>query len=200
MLAAYREGNTPDPRLEAMALARLRQLAAHEVGHTLGLVHNYVASTQDRASVMDYPHPRIDWSRSGPDFEAAYATGIGGWDKRAIVYGYQPVPTGVSGQIALQEILAETEAMGLAFLTDADARPAGSAHPHTHLWDNGTDASEELTRLLELRERALADFGAAQIPPGAPMATLEEVLVPLYYMHRYQVEAAAKVIGGVAYT
>ena len=200
LLAAYENGSKPDPALEAMALARLRQLAAHEVGHTLGLVHNYIASTRERASVMDYPHPLIT-QRLGrvPQLEDAYATGIGAWDKRAIIYGYQPVPAGPAGARALQEILAETQALGLPFLSDADARPAGSAHPHTHLWDNGADAASELERLLGLRAYALEAFGPAQIAPGQPLATLEEVLVPLYFMHRYQVEATAKVVGGLTY-
>lgn len=200
LIEAYENGTQPDPRLEQLALARLRQLSAHEVGHTLGLAHNYIASSRDRASVMDYPHPMITLNAKGEvDFSQAYDTGIGAWDQRAILYAYQDFPEGVDEAEALQEILAENERLGQPFLSDADARPMGSAHPQTHLWDNGESATAELQRLTELRAHALAHFSEKNIPLGAPLATLEDVLVPIYFMHRYQAEAAAKVIGGRSY-
>lgn len=200
LVTAYAEGEAADPRLLEMALARLRQLSAHEVGHTLGLSHNFAASRDDRSSVMDYPHPYITTGRNGAiDFSEAYDVGIGEWDKRTILYGYQDFPAGTNERAALREILAENDRLGLDYLTDQDARPTGSAHPYTHLWDNGATAAGELQRLTELRRSRIAAFGEAQIPTGAPMATLENVFVPLYLMHRYQVEAAAKVVGGVQY-
>jgi hypothetical protein len=200
LIKAYAQGDQPDPRLEQMALARLRQLSAHEVGHTLGLAHNYIASSRDRASVMDYPHPLITLTEGGEiDFTQAYDTGIGEWDKRAILYAYQDFPAGVDQAAALQEILAENERLGQPFLSDAEARPMGSAHPQTHLWDNGESAVAELQRLTELRAHALTHFSEKNIPVGAPLATLEDVLVPVYFMHRYQTEAAAKLIGGRSY-
>ncbi len=201
LIEAYEKGEKPDPRMEQMALARLRQLSAHEVGHTIGLMHNYSASVNDRASVMDYPHPYITLDALGNmDFSKAYATGIGEWDKRAIIYGYQHFPVGTDERKALQDILRETQKQGLLYLTDQDARPQGSAHPQAHLWDNGASAADELRRLLQVRKTALGRFGELNIPPGAPMAELERVLVPLYLAHRYQAEAAAKAIGGVQYS
>jgi hypothetical protein len=197
---AYESGEKPDPRLEQMALARLRQLSAHEVGHTLGIMHNFAASVNDRASVMDYPHPYIALDKLGNmDFSKAYDTGIGEWDKRAIIFGYQDFAEGTDETRALQEILRETQNMGLVYLTDQDGRPQGSAHPQTHLWDNGDSAAEELKRLLDVRKIALGRFGEVNIPVGEPLAQLERVLVPLYLAHRYQVEAAAKVVGGLQY-
>src|SRR3954465_11906182 len=90
LLVPYEKGRALLPKLLEMVLARLRQLAAHEVGHTLGLQHNYAASPVNRASVMDYPAPREQLGADGvPDLSDAYAKGIGEWDKVAIAYGYQ---------------------------------------------------------------------------------------------------------------
>ena len=187
-----------DPML-ALALARLRQLSAHEVGHTLGLAHNFAASTQDRASVMDYPAPLALPAEGGPqtggvDLDDAYAVGVGGWDVQAIRYGYTP------DESALGAILAENRSRGLLFLTDTDARPAGAASPTAALWDNGGDAVEALRTEMAVRKTALDRFGENAVREGRPLATLEEVLVPVYLRHRYQVEATAHLVGGVAYT
>jgi hypothetical protein len=201
LLAPYEKGKPVSPKVQQMALARLRQLAAHEVGHTLGLEHNYTASTVNRSSVMDYPPPYIKLGADGvPDLSDAYATGIGEWDKVSITYGYQDFPPGVDEHAALNKILHDAFARGLRFLTDQDARPAGSSNSLAHLWDSGTNAVDELNRLMQVRAAALKRFGENNIREGAPLATLEDVLVPLYMLHRYQVEAASKLVGGMDYT
>jgi hypothetical protein len=185
-----------DNALRAMVLARVRQLASHEVGHTLGLAHNFAASSYGQGtSVMDYPHPLITLNSDGkPDLSHAYATGIGAWDKVAITYGYAEEP-----QDQLDAGLRKAQQQGLYFITDDDARPLGSAHPHAHLWDNGPDPAAELDRVLTVRAAALRQFGVNAIPVGTPMSQLADVLVPLYLMHRYQTEAAVKEIGGLDY-
>ena len=150
---------------------------------------------------MDYPAPRARLSADGvPDLSDAYTKGIGEWDKVAIAYGYQDFPAGTDEARELDRTLSEAFARGLMYLTDQDARPPGSASAVAHLWDNGTNAIDELTNVMKVRAAALRRFGENNIREGAPMATIEEVLVPIYLYHRYQVEAAAKVIGGQDYT
>jgi hypothetical protein len=195
------KGKAGSTEMRQMALARLRQLAAHEVGHTLGLAHNFAASSiAPGTSVMDYPHPWITLDSSGrPDLSQAYATGIGAWDKVSIQYGYSQFQPGTDERAALDDILRKAQAEGLYFITDEDSRPLGSAHPHSHLWDNGPDPAAELERILKIRSAALVRFGENAIPSHTPMAQLEDTLVPLYLLHRYQTEAAAKEIGGLDY-
>ena len=198
---AYVNGKAVSPKMIEMALARLRQLAAHEVGHTLGLTHNFAASVNDRSSVMDYPYPYITLDENNQlDFSNAYDDKIGDWDKRMIIYGYQDFPSTQNEAEELQKIITKTLSMGFKFIADRDARPAGGAHPYAHLWDNGKDATAELERLLQVRKIALDNFDANNIPTNTPMADLEEVLVPLYLAHRFQVEAVAKIIGGMDYS
>ena len=196
LLSPWAPGKGEDPRLLSTSLARIRQLAAHEVGHTLGLEHNFLSSAHARASVMDYPHPLVKLSPDGSmDLSDAYATGIGEWDKLAIAWGYSARP-----DAERTALLTSALARGLGFLTDQDARPAGSAHPAAHLWDNGADAASELSRVLEVRARALERFGEGAVREGVPLAQLADALVPLYLFHRYQTEAASKAIGGQEYT
>jgi hypothetical protein len=195
---AYTDQNNP---MLQMVLARIRQLGAHETGHTLGLAHNFAASTVMQGdSVMDYPHPYIALDAAGRiDLSHAYASGIGAWDKVSIDYGYRQFAPGADEDAGLNKILSDADQAGQVFITNEDARPNVSAHPRAHLWDNGTDAADELERILNIRSVALAQFGENAIKPGTPMAQLEETLVPLYLLHRYQTEAAIKLIGGLDY-
>ena len=199
LMAPYETDLIP-PEMQEMALARLRQLSAHEVGHTLGLAHNFAASISQRASVMDYPHPlaRLD-DQGNIELADAYDDKIGAWDKVTVAYGYQDFPDGVNETEALDEILIKAFSNGLRYITDQDARPQGGSHAYAHLWDNGVNAAQELTRVMEVRQKALENFSEKNIRPGQPMASLEEVLVPVYMFHRYQVEAAVKLIGGANY-
>ena len=187
-----------DPMLE-MALARIRQLSAHEVGHTIGLAHNFAASVNDRASVMDYPAPLATVDGDEVSLENAYDTGVGAWDVIAVRYAYAQPEEGQAEDALLDGILQEAQDDGLLFITDRDARPDGAAHPEANLWDNGSDVVEALEREMEVRRVAMERFGEAVVRTGEPQARMEEVLVPLYLRHRYQVEATTKAVGGVTY-
>ncbi len=199
LVAEYGEGKEDSAEMVELALARIRQLSCHEVGHTLGMGHNYAASVNDRASVMDYPHPLIRIKDDGSlDLSEAYATGIGEWDKVSIAYGYQDFPEGVEEEKELRAILDGAFSRGLVFLASQDAGPS-SAHPLAATWDNGKDPVDELERVMKIRAIALEGFSEKRIPMWAPMAALEEVLVTTYLFHRYQVEAASSVLGGLIY-
>src|SRR5271168_879233 len=186
LLAPYETGKPVSPKMREMALARLRQLAAHEVGHTLGLQHNYSASTVNRSSVMDYPPPVAKLAADGTiDLSDAYATGIGEWDKTSIAWGYNDFASGTDEHAALDKILIDAFGRGLRYLTDQDARPAGSSSSVAHLWDSGANAVDELDRLMKVRAAALKRFGENNIREGAPLATIEDVLAPIFMLHRY---------------
>lgn len=186
--------------IQQLALSRIRQLSAHEVGHTLGIAHNFAASVNQRASVMDYPHPLIDIDDRGVlNALNAYDVGLGQWDYQVIKYGYSTYENNTEERAGLANTLQENADAGLHYISDADSRAPGSAHPLSHMWDNGSYPTEELGHLLTVRQQAMQRFGVGNLRPGQPYAELEEVLVPLYLLHRYQVEAVQKIIGGTYY-
>ncbi|SDR74814.1 zinc-dependent metalloprotease [Gramella sp. MAR_2010_147] len=187
-----------DPMME-LALARIRQLSAHEVGHTIGFAHNFAASTEDRASVMDYPHPQFELDNGEIKFSNAYDTGIGKWDKVTVNYSYSDIPEDRNEKDYLNSILEEARTEGLIFITDSDARASGGANALAHLWDNGKNAMEELENILKIRKKAIENFSVENIRTGEAYSVLEDVFVPLYFFHRYQTEAAVKLVGGLQY-
>ncbi len=195
----FGERDDNDEKLLEMALSRIRQLSAHEIGHTLGFAHNYAASANNRASVMDYPHPQFTISGDDIDFSNAYAVGIGAWDKVAVAYSYTDFGTAENESEELSKILEDAQNKGLRYITDQDARPMGSAHAIAHLWDNGMDIVSELEALLAVRKKAIGNFSIDNIRDNEPNTVLEDVFVPLYFFHRYQTEAVAKRIGGLEY-
>ena len=196
----YANGNTDETKMSELAIARIRQLSAHEIGHTLGFAHNFAASTNGRASVMDYPHPKLDVVAGAISYENAYAVGMGAWDKTSVRYSYSQFPEGTDETKELNSILEESILKGNRFISDQDARPIGGAHPHAHLWDNGASAIEEYNHLLKVRSIALKNFSDDQLRVGEPYSVLNDRLVPMYFLHRYQAEAIVKLIGGVDYS
>lgn len=195
--APYKNNNSDDDFALQMAIARIRQLSAHEIGHTLGFAHNFAASTNGRASVMDYPHPLLILKNGKIDFSKAYDNKIGEWDKVTVAYSYQDFKE--NEDIQLRKILEGAFAKGLRYISDADARPKGGAHAYGHLWDNGSDIVKELDNIMDIRKLAIKKFSADNIKSEVPYSVLEDVFVPLYFFHRYQTEGVVKMIGGLDY-
>jgi len=195
----YAEGDENDADMLNLALARIRQLSAHEIGHTLGFTHNFAASIKERASVMDYPHPTLALENGKISYQNAYAVGIGEWDKVSVKYAYSDFPEGTEESTALNQILEESYTAGHRFIADRDARPIGGAHPYSHLWDNGKSAVAEINHLLAIRQTAMNNFSVDQLKKGEPLSQLRDRLVPLYFLHRYQLEGVVKLIGGQDY-
>ncbi|MGH9411470.1 MAG: zinc-dependent metalloprotease [Vicinamibacterales bacterium] len=191
-----------DPSVDAtaMSLARIRQLAAHETGHTLGFGHNFAASSYNRGSVMDYPAPWVGIKNGKLDLSNAYATGIGDFDKFAVKYAYSQFPPGANEDDELEKIVEDGVAHGMLYVQDSDARPLSSAHPLASLWDGGSDPVAALKHEIDVRRIGLSEFGLQTIPIGAPLSELENELLPLYLHHRYQAIAASKSVGGVYFT
>jgi hypothetical protein len=175
-----------------MALSRIRQLSAHEIGHTLGFAHNFTASSKSRSSVMDYPHPNIELQNDKISIKKAYEVGIGEWDKVSVAYSYSHFPKDINEKNALRNILKKSAEEGHRFISDNDARPIGGAHPLAHLWDNGSDVTNELSKLLRIREKALSNLSIDHLKVDAPYSDLEDIFVPIYLLHRYQSEAVVK--------
>ena len=195
LLSPYMRGDEKPDVLYQTALARIRQLSAHEVGHTLGLGHNYYDSTKGWISVMDYPHPLEKLRDDGTiDLSEAYAARIGDWDKIAINYGYRQLPKG-DEQAALTKILDDAWGEDLRYMTNQDT----DAHPRVDQWSNGVNQADELNRMMKIRRAALNRLGEHSIRRGAPMATIEEPLVPIFMYHRYAVESAASMVAGIDY-
>lgn len=174
-----------------VALARIRQLSAHEVGHSLGFAHNFAASSQDRASVMDYPAPRVKLTDGKIDLSDAYGVGVGKWDDFIVDWLYG------DGDPTAKALRASQT---LRYTADPEARPVGSGQPHGAIWDDGADPVAELARVLAVRRVAIDRFGPHALRPGEAAQALKRKYVPIYLLHRYQLEAAAKVLGGVDFT
>lgn len=195
------DSENPDTsRQQDMALARIAQLSAHEIGHTLGLAHNFAASENSRASVMDYPHPLIRFKNGQVDLSQAYDSGMGAWDKHAIAYGYQDYADDASMQNGLAAQIEQARQAGLAFKTDFDTRNPASASADGHMWDNGGDPLAAYEQIVGLRSRALDNLGQNTLREGEALSALESYLVPVYLLHRYQLQAVAKQVGGVHYS
>ncbi|WP_421787394.1 zinc-dependent metalloprotease [Hyphobacterium sp.] len=183
-----------------LALDRVRQLSAHEIGHTIGLLHNFTASVNDRASVMDYPAPWVTITADGQlDVSRAYDTGIGEWDIAAVRWLYAQFDDPADEAAGLEALLAEQRDQGLLYISDRHARGNNSGHPLANLWDNGANPTDTLIETLAVRRIALDGFGPHVMQDGWPLPAIRDAFPPIYLYHRYQVEAAASALGGVIF-
>jgi len=182
-----------------LALARIRQLSAHEIGHTLGFAHNFLASSNNNSSVMDYPHPNLSIINNKISLDNAYSVGIGDWDKVSVAYSYTEFNDFQNETLELNKIIENATKNNHRFISDSDSRSIGSAHPSSHLWDNGFDPIIEINKIIKIRDLALKNISLDHLKKGEPYSRLQDIIVPIYLLHRYQSEAVVKLIGGVNY-
>ena len=197
LLQPYVDGKPVRKDIEAMAMQRIKHLSAHEIGHTLGFSHNFAASPKDRASVLDYPYPRFSMKADGTiDISDAYTNEIGAWDIRSVMWAYTEFKKGADENAELDKIMAETLKQGFAYIPGI----GGNAHPESGQWEDGKNTIDQMTNLLKIRRKTLDEFSEKVITKGEPMSTIEEALVPIYLLHRYQIEAVAASLGGLYFT
>ena len=199
LTSPFNSANADTTEQTKMALDRIRQLSAHEVGHTLGIAHNFAASENNGASVMDYPHPKISFEDGKISLNGAYDRGIGEWDKHAIAYGYQQYSSSEEEKQGLAEQVSAARQAGLAFKSDPDTRSSRHASSNGHMWENGTNPLDAFDDISAIRQHALNNLGMNTLAPNATLSSLEDTLVPIYLLHRYQLEAVAKQVGGLHY-
>lgn len=199
LTAGWQDRVAAEKAATALSLARIRQLAAHEVGHTLGLDHNFAASTNQDASVMDYPHPKIQLKGNDIDISAPYTTGVGPWDDFAIAYGYSEQGDARTQQALQVDLLADVAKRGLRYIGEADSRQKDASQAYASLWDSGDDPIDQLGKLNKIRTKAIADFSSAALLPNEPLGELADAFAPIYLLTRYQIDAVAKFIGGTDY-
>ncbi|MGL5390017.1 MAG: zinc-dependent metalloprotease, partial [Shewanella sp.] len=199
LTAGWQDRDAAEAASSALALARIRQLAAHEVGHTLGLDHNFAASTQQDASVMDYPHPNIQLLGDKIDISAPYTTGLGEWDHFAIAFGYGDAVSPEAQAAQQSQLLGEAARKGLRYIGEADSRQSDSGHAYASLWDSSADPIAQLGLLDRIRTKAIEGFSSHALLTGEPLGELADSFAPIYLLTRYQIEAVAKFIGGVDY-
>ena len=199
LTAGWQDRVAAEKAATALSLARIRQLAADEVGHTLGLDHNFAASTNQDASVMDYPHPKIQLKGNDIDISAPYTTGVGPWDDFTIAYGYSDQGDARTQQALQVDLLADVAKRGLRYIGEADSRQKDASQAYASLWDSGDDPIDQLGKLNKIRTKAIADFSSAALLPNEPLGELADAFAPIYLLTRYQIDAVAKFIGGTDY-
>ncbi|TVR59642.1 MAG: DUF5117 domain-containing protein [Gemmatimonadales bacterium] len=184
---------------EEFTMARRRQHTAHEIGHTIGIAHNFLAGTQGRSTVMDYPAPLVDLDADGrPDLSEAYRPEGGAWDTLAVRYAYTWFPDEASEEEGLDAIMQEAIDAGLRYLTGGHAALSGS-DPAATQWVEGSTMFEATERTTRVRRVLMENFDERAIDPGEPMSVLNMRFAHVYLHHRYALHGVVKYLGGMEF-
>lgn len=172
-----------------MVVLRQSLLIAHELGHALGFQHNWASSLNERASVMEYPTPRVQVVDGKLDLSEAFQDSIGEYDKYMARYAYTEfVPAGE--QAGLDAIIAEMRERGILFVPSSD--------PRWSWYDDRATPTEYLRETLPARSIMLANYGPGLLDTGEPLGALRDLRLWMGYLHhRWAIEAGQRYIGGM---
>ncbi|NKB32714.1 MAG: hypothetical protein GKR91_06415 [Pseudomonadales bacterium] len=134
------------------------------------------------------------------DISNAYLQRIGEYDKLSVRYAYEQFSADADEEEELQKIVQESIDRGLLFMAHNNNNFVGAGHQYASVWDNGENLVDHLKHEIQVRQIGLERFGESVIRDGEPLSSLENVLLPLYMHHRFQLNSAAQSIGGADYS
>lgn len=191
-LDLFADLDSADPQLteDQVMLKRIALLTCHEMGHVLGLEHNFAASTFGRGSVMDYFAPRITIRKDGTaDLSDAYMQGVGSYDRFAIEWGYGTgVPDPAQESARLEAVIQKALHQGIFWGNNDD--------PRWNAYDDGPDPVTWLKQVLPVRDALLKNYSARMLRKGEPSSRLAARFTLVYLFHRYAIGSALRVVGG----
>ncbi len=180
--------STPETE-QQLVLLRQALLTAHETGHTLGFDHNWNSSMNDRASVMEYPSPRIKITNGKIDLTDAYQKQIGAYDIMTVRYAYTEFPP-AQEKAGLDNIIKDMRKQGLMFTPSTD--------PRWNRYDDGPDPAEYMRQTAAQRKILLANYGPAILKDGEPYGDLRGIRLWMTYLHhRWSIDSGVRYIGGM---
>ncbi len=177
------------PAQRDMVLLRQALLTAHELGHALGFGHNFASSLNDRASVMEYPTPRVAVKDGRLDLSEPFQKAIGAYDAYMARYAYTEVAP-AQEKAALDAVIAQMRRDGILYVPTTD--------PRWVWYDDRATPTEYLRETMAAREIMLAQFGPDMLMPGEPVGELRDMRLWMAYLHhRWAIESGQAYVGGL---